>query len=195
MPQTPYPRIGRYLVDLDALQRITHRYDPVRCAAQGCCCASYEISLGRAEVDRIAGCLPHAAAFAPWLLDRGKLTNPFDEETPSRYVLDTDDDGRCVFAYTNGAGETRCSIHSAALQLGLPPFQTKPRSCALWPLAVSEGRPPLLSIQPDAFDFPCNRRRRPRADRSLDPSIAELIQLNFGPAFLPKILVALAAHQ
>ena len=198
IPDTRYPtslpRIQNLLVDLGALARIAHLYDPVRCKKRGCCCSSYEVTVGRREMERITGCMPHAARHAPWLRDGKDWVNPFEEDEARQIVLDTDEHGRCVFAYRNASGETRCSLHTAAIELGLDPYRTKPRSCALWPLALGEGRPRVLSIQDDAFDFPCNRRRRPRRDRSLDPGIAELIQLNFGRPFLSKVLERLSKH-
>ncbi|HPK03792.1 MAG TPA: hypothetical protein PLS90_15195, partial [Candidatus Sumerlaeota bacterium] len=140
----------------------------------------------RAELERITGMMPHACRYAPHLRRGGRLANPFDDDGPRNWLLETDEDGRCLFAYTNADGETRCSIHSAALDLGLEPYHVKPRACALWPLALSEDRPPVLSIQNDCFDFPCNTRRRGRA-RTLDPGIAELIERNFGKPFLDKL--------
>ncbi|HOE95051.1 MAG TPA: hypothetical protein PK847_00565 [Candidatus Sumerlaeota bacterium] len=186
MPTVILPRIGGYQIDLAALLGIAHRYDPDRCKVGGCCCSSYEVSIGRAELERITGMMPHACRYAPHLRRGGRLANPFDDDGPRNWLLETDEDGRCLFAYTNADGETRCSIHSAALDLGLEPYHVKPRACALWPLALSEDRPPVLSIQNDCFDFPCNTRRRGRA-RTLDPGIAELIERNFGKPFLDKL--------
>lgn len=180
-------RVGACEVDLDALAGIAHRYDPERCKARGCCCSTYEVTVGRREVERIVGCMGEAARFQPALREGDSFVHPFDEQGGGRFAIDTDEDGRCVFAYTDAAGETRCSIHSAALDMGLEPYKVKPTSCALWPLALGEGRPKRLGIQPGAFDFPCNRRRRPRRDGRLDEGVADLVRRNFGEAFLRRI--------
>jgi hypothetical protein len=116
----------------------------------------------------------------------GTWENPLDEEPGGRWTIDTDDDGRCAFAYTNRAGETRCSLHTAALEVGADPFRVKPRSCALWPLALSEGRHKVLTVMPDALEFPCNRKRSIRS-KTLDPGVAEIINHRFGKRFLHAI--------
>ena len=194
--------IDGILVDLEALRRVRHNCDAAHCDRANHCCSQYEIGLGRREMGRMIGLMERAADFAPHLREGGGLVNPFDEDEPGRFVLDTDENQRCVFAYdppgeTVGdkeAGEppmTYCSLHSAALEAGLEPYAHKPRSCALWPLALSEDTPPVLTIQDADGQFACNRLGRPRRDGHLDPGIEDLLARNFGEAFLAKVLAAL----
>jgi len=173
-------------VDVEAVMRLRHRHDPARCSAVGCCCSTYEVCLSTKEVNRVAGLMPAAARYVPHLNRDDTLDNPFDPVGRGEYVLDTDSEGTCVFAYRDRHGATLCAIHSAALDLGLDPFKMKPAACALWPLALSEDRPPVLTVQDGVYEFPCNRRRS-RGARRLDAGVAGLIRAVFGPAFLDAL--------
>lgn len=179
-------RYGPIQVDLDSIRQLRHGFDPEKCKAIGCCCSSYEITVNRTEMTRVSGYIEAAAAFQPALLEDGVPINPFDPVEPDTWAIDTaeDDDERCIFAYTGPEGQTWCSIHSAALKMGKAPYRAKPRSCSLWPLALSEDRPPLLTVMEDAWDFPCNSRK---TDPAIDPGVAELIEAVFGKAFLARI--------
>ena len=197
------------LVDLEVLRRLRHTCDPAHCDRAHHCCSQYEIGLGRHEMGRMIGLMKRAADYATHLRDGRGLINPFDEETPGRFVIDTDENQRCVFAYEveEKAGEkspgqkgrkkghrptvTYCSLHSAALDAGLEPYEYKPHSCALWPLALSEDKPPVLTVQDAEGEFACNRLGRPRRNGRLDPGIEDLLARNFGEAFLAKVLAAL----
>lgn len=213
--------IDGILVDLEALRRIRHTCDAAHCDRAHHCCSQYEISLGRREMTRMIGLMGRAAAFAGHLREGGELINPFDEDEPGQFVIDSDDNQRCVFAYgvaevggegggegeREGEGEgegsgprgckggrvpmTYCSLHSAALEAGLEPYEYKPRSCALWPLAMSEDTPPVLTIQDADGEFACNQLGEPRLDGRLDEGIEDLLARNFGKAFLAKVLGAL----
>ncbi len=133
----------------------------------------------------MTGLLPEAAAFAPRL----DGANPFDPAGDGLLAVDTDEDGLCVFAWRAPGGRTLCSLHSAALKLNLPPHRCKPLSCFLWPLAIGAGRPRVLTVHEDAFDFPCNRRRS--AGRSLHAGVAEIIAAAFDAELLREINDAL----
>ena len=178
-------------IDVEALQALAHRCEPLKCIgrARGCC-ETYEVVVGRREQGTIVGALAEASRFASGLKADGKYLDPF-EETEGGSCLNTDEDGRCVFAYEDARGATLCSLHSAALELGLPPAQVKPRACALWPLALVEGDPPLLTVQEGVLDFPCNRRRRNGA-AGLNGDIAEIIEAVFGRELLTELLLQLA---
>ncbi len=189
---TRIPKVGNYRLDLEALRVLRHRYDARRCSERGCCCSTYEVVIGKRELDRITGWIPLAAQYQPGLIEDGALQNPFDQLERSLWSLDTDEDGTCRFAYRWADGQTRCSIHSAALEHGHDPFRTKPRSCALWPLAVSEGRHPVLSVADDAYTFPCNIRRR-RRDPVLDPTVVEVVEQAFGKKFAADVVEACEA--
>lgn len=180
------PQVYGIRVDVEALLRLRHRHDPTRCSAVGCCCSSYEVCVSAKEVERIAGLLPMAAHYAPHLCADGALDNPFDPIGHGEYALDTDSAGTCVFAYRDRMGTTLCAVHSAALDLGLDPYKMKPAACALWPLALSEDRPPVLTVQDGAYAFPCNRRRS-RAAARLDAGVAAIIRAVFGPEFLESL--------
>jgi hypothetical protein len=79
------------------------------------------------------------------------------------------------------------------LRLGLDPFRVKPRSCSLWPLSLSDGRPSVLSVCDDVFDFPCNRRRSIRAP-GLDRGVGRVVEIVLGSAFRTQLERAVAAQ-
>ncbi|MEQ8764376.1 MAG: hypothetical protein RL885_10645 [Planctomycetota bacterium] len=187
------PKVGRYRLHVESLVALRHRHDPERCAEVDCCCSTYEVVVGSKEVERIVGYLPLAAKHQPELIEDDELINPFDQVERSLWAIDTDEGGRCRFAYKTRKGETFCSIHSAALEIGVDPFQAKPRSCALWPLAISEGRNPVLSVVDDAYRFPCNKRRRTRRP-ALDDTVVELATTVFGERFARQLFEACEAY-
>lgn len=187
------PKVGAYRLHVESLVALRHQHDPQRCAEVDCCCSTYEVVIGKREIDRITGYLPLAAHHQPGLIEDDELANPFDQVERSLWAIDTDESGRCRFAYKTAQGETYCSIHSAALEIGINPFHAKPRSCALWPLAISEGRNPVLSVVDDAYRFPCNKKRRTRKP-VLDDSVVELATTIFGKRFAREMLEACEAY-
>jgi len=180
-----YVLIDGVAVDVDAILSISHDCRPELCRTGACCCACYEVALTGREVAAVAGMLPGAARHARRLRDGDGFDNVFDESDEGGFVLDTAPDGACVFLYRDGAGAPLCSLHSAAVESGLDPSLAKPRSCTLWPLALSEDAPPVLGVQDDALDFPCNGRRGPA--RGLDPGVEAIIAALFGEAFLARL--------
>ena len=178
-------------VQAEALLRLKHRCDPALCKGGRCCCRFYEVTFTRKEVARVVGLMPHCTRYAPELAPGRAFDNPFDKAEGNLFVIDERQDGTCAFAYTNRKGHTLCSIHSAALDLGLDPYKTKAAACVIWPLALSEDKPPILSVQDDIYRFPCNTKRRAGAKR-LDAGVAEAIASLFGPAFLHELQDAIA---
>ena len=189
--ESRYLTLDTMHIDVEALQALAHRCDPMKCIgrARGCC-ETYEVAVGRSEQGTIVGALDEASRFAIGLKEGGDFLEPF-EETEGGTCLSTDEDGRCVFAYDDARGATLCSLHSAALDLGLPPVEVKPHACALWPLALVEGDPPLLTVQGGMLDFPCNRARG-EGDGGLDPGVASIVEATFGRGVLHEITTALS---
>jgi len=179
-------RIGTILVDLSAIRSIAHHCDPAKCRGSRSCCARYEVAVTERELSAVIGMLPDAARFAPHLREDGGFVDVFEEADDGKTVLATDEDMRCVFAFRGQAGETLCSLHAAALAAALAPAAHKPRSCRLWPLALSDDRPRALTVMRDAYAFPCNRRRRGRP-KGLHPGIGEIILGAFGERFLQEL--------
>jgi len=105
--------------------------------------------------------------------------------------LVTDESGKCLFAYTK-KGATLCSLHSAALDLDLPPYRMKPRACSLWPLAITDDAPQVLTVQDSVLTFPCNSSRRKGAKR-LHSGVADTIREVFGESFLTELQEAINA--
>lgn len=184
------PTIRGVTVDVQKLRALAHTCDPLKCIGrERGCCETYEVFIDQREIGTIVGAMPHAARYRRALVKRGEPVDPF-EDTDGGACLATNDHGRCVFAYRDKRGATLCSLHSAALDLGLPPAQVKPKACALWPLYLVEGDPALLTVQQDALEFPCNRRR-PATARGLHPGVKDIVQAVFGPAFLTELEAAL----
>lgn len=168
-------------VDVEGLCSISHRFDSKRCGTTGCCCHCYEVQLEPGELQRLIDWQPLAAMYQPALRQQAF---PFEEAEPGEWVIESGETMRCPFSYLSDAGETLCSIHSAALEYGEDPFAIKPKSCSLWPLAMTEGEPPVLTLMEGVLAFPCNRRkRRP----GLSPGVAELIGSVFGRKFLEEV--------
>lgn len=178
-------RIDGVAVDVDDLRSISHDCRPALCSSGVCCCACYEVTLTEAEAGSVVGMLPGASRHARRLKSGGGFDNVFDESDDGEVVLDTTGDGACVFLYRDRRKTPLCSLHTAAAESGIPPESVKPRSCTLWPLALSEDDPAVLGVQDDAFRFPCNRRRK--AGSGLDPGVASIIRSLFGNAFLARL--------
>jgi hypothetical protein len=142
-------------------------------------------------LDRLVGLLPGAARFAPWLNGPVGLENPFEPLGGGLWAIDTDEEGLCVLAYRDGSGATRCSLHSAAVSAGLEPLTHKPASCALWPVAVGEGDPPVVTVADDAGQMPCCRVRR-SPQTALEAGVEGVLLVQFGRGVVEGINDALA---
>ncbi len=183
-----YARISEYLVDLDALARLSHSCDPSKCVGDKSCCATYDVPATEDECDRMTGMLPLAARYQPTLRDGDGFVETFDED--EEISLATDEDGRCVFAFRGKDKGERCSLHAAALDVGVDPYRSKPMPCALWPLALTDDDVPVLTVMAGVGGFPCNRGRPRRA--SLHPGVADILATCFGPTFRDAVVEAVA---
>ncbi len=172
------------LVEADALLRLRHACDPTSCIGH-CCCQEYEVCFTRAEAARAVGLMPASREFASHLAEGEDFENPFEPVGGGLLAIDATEDGACAFAFRDRAGAMWCSMHAAALKLGLSPWDVKAQVCMLWPLALSEGAPPVLGVQEDAFRFPCNQRTRRR--KGLAPGVAECVSRGMGADFLEQL--------
>jgi hypothetical protein len=171
-------------VDVAGICSILHTCDGCVNASRRCC-SWYEVTLSGKEVRCIDGCIPLAARYSPTLTSPDGYENVFEQTSRDHYSIDTTEDGVCAFAYFKGT-RILCSLHSAAIKERIPFDQAKPQSCLLWPLAISDGMTPTLSVQDDAFEFHCNARSE-ETSFSLSPSIAMNIEWAFGREFLNKV--------
>lgn len=130
--------------------------------------------------------MPMASDYSNSLTEGNSLGNVFEELTSDLYSIDTDESGLCVFAFDNGQKGILCSLHATAMKMNHNPEDVKPKDCVLWPLALSEDKPLTLTIDDDAFSFPCNSRRDPEST-GLDQGIAGIIKQLFGAGFLDQI--------
>jgi hypothetical protein len=176
-------------VDDDALFGLAHDCTPTRYPGQCRCCGTYEVCVSAKELPLLDGCVKSAG-------DKGiikkSLHSVFEELDDGQYCLDTDEDGLCRLALPQPDGSAYCALHTSALQQGLEPYSHKPRSCALWPLATSEEKKPALGVTPDAFEFPCNRKRRGKP-RRLDKGIATIVDALYGRDFRNALELARGA--
>jgi hypothetical protein len=163
-------------VDVESLLSVENRCNGCG-RGEPCCCSSYEVCVTAAEMKRIIRVLPEAARFCPHLETAGGYDNVFEEEEPGMFSLDTTEDGLCVFAYWSRQ-RTHCSLHSVALELGLPLAEVKPKVCVLWPMHFSDGEE-VLAVMDDSRRFACNVRKAP-GSRSLSPGFAEALELVYG---------------
>lgn len=176
-------------VDLRGILSLAHHCDPTLCRDRESCCAHYEICCDEEEIPRLIGLFPQAARHAPHLLGADGYDNVFEETDDGLLCLDAVDDGLCILAYRDGTGRALCSLHSAALELGLDYFTAKPRACLLWPLALTNDDPPCLGVHPDALEFPCNHARKP-GNADFDPGVAEIVRGLFGEDFYARLCAA-----
>ncbi len=143
--------IDKTEVDIEALYSITYCCTPGICTKSQCCCSKYEICIDRKEMSNLIGFLPEASTYAEYLNDGDGYENVFDEREADLLAIDMNDEDICAFSYLTKKEEILCSLHTAALELNLPPHEVKPKSCTTWPLAVSDTKPVRLSISDDAF--------------------------------------------
>jgi hypothetical protein len=175
-------RAGDYRFDIDALRRLEHRCEPRVCGESGSCCAAHDAWIGCEEHDRLVRWFSRAAEFAPHLRE---MDSPCRQLGPEIYVIRKRPDELCIYAFRAKYGQHLCSLHAAALECGRDPAEIKPRGCVLWPLCESGPKPPVISVQPGAYDFPCNTRREPSG--TLDRGTADLIRSACGAPVLLEL--------
>ncbi|HJO56435.1 MAG TPA: DUF3109 family protein [Candidatus Scalindua sp.] len=181
-----FPIIENVKVDLKSLLSIKHKCDPELCKGKISCCAEYEVCIEKDEIDKVFARTPGAAEFAPQLKANGFYRNIFDETDDNLIAIDTDEDNQCLFAWCNSNGEILCSLHSHAIKNNISFYDTKPESCCLWPLAIYNGSPEILTVQEDVFNFDCNKKRESEKVE-LDPEISSIIRNVYGEKMLAGI--------
>ncbi len=181
-----FPIIENVKVDLISLISVKHKCNPGICKDKISCCAVYEICIEKDEVDKVFAHTPGAAEFAPQLKANGFYRNIFDETDDNLIAIDTDEDNQCLFAWRNSDEEVLCSLHSHAIKSNLSFYDTKPESCCLWPLAIYEGSPKILTVQDDAFDFDCNKKDE-SGKAELDTEISSIIKNVYGEKMVAGI--------
>ncbi len=178
MDESRYARAGEFYVDMPAVTGIAHRCGPSVCRTGPSCCSQYEVRIEEGDVPALLGILPRAARYAPALQTPEGLAGVVDDVEGGVVPAGTGADDLCVLAYTSPEGDVLCSVHTAALEMGLEPYGAKPSCCALWPLTVTVAEPHVISVQEDAFAFPCNTRR---TGPGLDDGLADALEAMFGP--------------
>ena len=191
---SPYPTIKGIKVDLPSLAALSHHCRPGFCGEAGPCCRRYEIHVEADEISRIVGWMPLAAGFSNHLEADGELGNVFEEDGQGAYMIDINYRDDCVFSYSGRHRELLCSLHAAALSAEVSPLRVKPRCCSLWPLALSQDRVPVLAVQHDAYDYPCNRKKNLH-NSVLHHRVAGIIQGLFGVDFLGEVEQALRVNR
>lgn len=181
---------GRRIVEVDLASLVA-----VGNSCPGCrkgepsCCSTFDVCVTTAEMERIIRVLPEASKYAPQLQSREGFENVFDEAGRGLYSLDTDEDGVCVFAYWV-EGRNRCSLHSAAVALGMTLRDVKPKHCMLWPIHVSEGNE-TLAIPGEVVRFRCNTRAQ-KGSRRVSPALLDAIDKVYGKGSGEKVAAAAA---
>jgi len=178
--------VGNIRVDVAALMSIRHCCRPAVCKGMPNCCSCFQIHVDEKELESIVGFLPLVETYTPSIGNDTGYDNVFEEDEDGCFLVDADENERCVFAYTNKQEETLCALHSAAIDLGVPPVDVKPKCCSLWPLALSKAPDPVLSINALFASFPCNRKKA--VPQGIDDGIQETIRIYFGEPFLSELL-------
>lgn len=177
-------QVGKIFVDSAAVFSLSCDCRPALCSKSDCCCRHYEVDMNKAEFNRAVELLPAASEFASHLKVDGGYENVFDDDGPS-WVIDSGEDGYCSFAYLTDRDEPLCSLHSAAVSMGLDPYKSKPACCSFWPLALTTGRYRELTIHDNIFAFDCVT---PNKTNRLDSGIASIIETMLGEDFLKELL-------
>lgn len=178
-------------IDVPALMSIRHGCRPAKCKGKPNCCSCFQIHVDEKELETIVGFLPLAEKYAASIGGEKGYDNVFEEDEDGLFLVDADENEQCVFAYMNDRKEILCSLHSAAIDLGLPPVDVKPKCCSLWPLALTSGPDPVLSINVLYATFPCNSKKA--VPEGIDDGIQETIQNYFGASFLAELLTKVGA--
>jgi len=181
-----FKKIDNIIFDIKALSSISHYCNPVICSTKKCCCQSYEICIDNKELKRIIDFIPFAAAFSESLKSGKSFKNVFDKIDSNTYSIDQKELDHCVFTYFGRKGEVLCSLHSAAKKWGYKPDTIKPKVCTLWPLALTDSKPCYLTVDEDAFSFPCNTLRKSN-DLRFNPNIESIIEKVFGLKYLFRL--------
>jgi hypothetical protein len=181
--------LGQHInVDVHAISTLAHHCTGCT-RTDACCCAVHEVCASAREMKTISGALPLAAKYCPDLKVGNGYDNVFDEVERGLFAIDTHENGLCVFAYHAHAG-IRCSLHSAAIQIGLSPHLLKPSACSLWPLVLRQPPDAAMSICDDALRFPCNRKVKAG---TISHEILDSIDKLLGGAVCSQILKAAQA--
>jgi hypothetical protein len=175
-------------VDVEALLSIESRCEGCG-KGERCCCSSYEVCVTAPEMKRIIKILPEVSKYCPHLLTSGGYDNVFEAEEPGLFSIDVTEDGLCLFAYWSNR-RIHCALHSAAVKLGLPLAQVKPKVCLLWPMQFTEGAE-VLTVIDDAFLFACNVKTGARS-RCLSPGFVDAIEMVYGEGCGNQVLDAAA---
>ncbi|MCP5005594.1 MAG: hypothetical protein GY941_16910 [Planctomycetes bacterium] len=186
-----FPIINGIKVDLESLISISHMCNPGICVGKDTCCAHYEICLEEREVDKLLKHMPAASKYAQHLREDDSYRNIFEETEDNLIAIDTDVDEKCLLAWQSSKGEILCSLHSQAIEAECSFYDAKPRACCLWPLAICNGNPMILSVQDDAFEFVCNKKRRSKK-AALNREIASIVKNVYGDKMLVGINQALS---
>ena len=168
-------------VDIESLRAIRHECVPGSCRREESCCSRYEVRIGSQELQTIVDYLPLAAEFVPYLRLDLVADNLFVNIGDDLFAIGRNEAGFCSFAYDKDE-KIFCALHSVALQLDIPVINIKPRCCILWPLFITKDNPPHLTVDKDAFIFPCNTDRKV-VNEDINSSIINIIRDFFGNPF------------
>lgn len=181
-----FPIIDGIIVDLQAIISIDYLCDPKLCNGKKSCCAHYDICIEQKDVIKIIPYFPEASIFAPHIKNDSNYSNLFEETDDGLISLETDENFTCMLAWKNPDGDILCSLHSQAIKNNLSFYDTKPKSCCLWPLAESDTKQASLTIDSDCTTFPCVTVKKVQ-DFKINKEIALIIKNIYGIKFLNKI--------
>lgn len=192
-PEKKYLKVEDYNVDIRAVTDLKYQCDPKLCRNQRCCCGVYDVWINAEEKKKISNCLPAVSNYP--IENRGKRVSGFLRWIGAGYILRKNKEKVCSLSYRTKDGQTLCSLHSIALDQNIPPIETKPRSCVLWPLSLSGQGDKTLSVQDDAYDFPCCRTDQSTNFLGVESGTASLIKENLGERFLSILRRKLSQYQ
>ncbi|MBF0169530.1 MAG: hypothetical protein HQK87_00330 [Nitrospinae bacterium] len=170
--------VGQYRIDAAQMVAWEYACEPEKCEERDeYCCARFEVDISRTEMERMTGLMPASARYAPTLMQGRTPVNVFDEfdDDPRRFVIDKNDAGDCVFTFV-AAGEKRCALHAACLEIGLDPMKEKPLPCRIWPLTIGDKDPDgKIHVGFDLASNPVCLTKKRRDRKKVSPGVRELL--------------------
>lgn len=179
-------RIGSVTVDLKVINSTLNCPPNGKAKRRARCCRDFEVTVSKAEMQRIVNIFDHIGEFTERVWREGKFRNVF-EKSGRNYNIVRDDKWGCVFLYDSVDGP-RCSIQASCNKYNLEVLKYKPRVCSTWPLRVESRKrgSRYLTIEDNATDFCCVKMGNGKGTPLYIAMEKQLVWL-FGEEFYQKL--------
>lgn len=176
MSRREHIKFGNFFVDIKELSLYTFRCDSFECIKKNtCCCQIYDVDISKHEMDQIICYFDVISSYCQNLKTDDYYKNVFERDG-NRFMIDHNSKGYCVFSYFDEKRHLRCSIHSAALKVGINPRLLKPLNCTIWPLSVRKEKSYKVIELSSNKKWPCLNLKK-KKDDSVQEFFLETISL------------------